>query len=168
MQTVRRCRWDLVPWPGIEPRAPALGAPSLSHWLTRRVPWVLRFKPFPPLSSAPPSAGSLCVLCAQSCLSLCGPWTAARQAPLSMGYPQARILEWVAMSSSRGSSHPRDQTWISCTAGRFFTESDSSLLSALRVATSAYLRLWHFSWQYWFQLVLHPAWHFARGTLHRS
>ena len=32
------------------------------------------------------------------------PWTIARQAPLSMGILQARILEWVAMSSSRGSS----------------------------------------------------------------
>ena len=34
---------------------------------------------------------------------------------------QARILEWVAISFSRGSSQPRDQTWVSCTAGRFFT-----------------------------------------------
>ena len=32
------------------------------------------------------------------------PWTVARQAPLSMGTLQARILEWVAMSFSRGSS----------------------------------------------------------------
>ena len=32
------------------------------------------------------------------------PWTVARQAPLSMGILQARILEWVAMPSSRGSS----------------------------------------------------------------
>ena len=31
-------------------------------------------------------------------------WTIARQAPLSMGILQARILEWVSMSSSRGSS----------------------------------------------------------------
>ena len=30
------------------------------------------------------------------------------------GIFQARILEWVAISSSRGSSHPRDQTLISC------------------------------------------------------
>ena len=30
--------WDLVPWPGIEPRSPALGAWSLSHWTTREVP----------------------------------------------------------------------------------------------------------------------------------
>ena len=34
---------------------------------------------------------------------------------------QARILEWVAISFSRGSSRPRDQTWVSCIAGRFFT-----------------------------------------------
>ena len=27
--------WDLVPWPGIEPRPPALGTQSLSHWTTR-------------------------------------------------------------------------------------------------------------------------------------
>ena len=35
-------------------------------------------------------------------------WTVVRQAPLSMGILQARILEWVAMPSSRGSSQPRD------------------------------------------------------------
>ena len=38
------------------------------------------------------------------------PWTIARQAPLSMGILQARILEWVAMPSCRGSSQPRDGT----------------------------------------------------------
>ena len=36
------------------------------------------------------------------------PWTVAPQAPLSMGILQARILEWVAMPSSRESSRPRD------------------------------------------------------------
>ena len=34
---------------------------------------------------------------------------------------QARILEWVAIPFSRGSFLPRDWTWVSCTAGRFFT-----------------------------------------------
>ena len=34
---------------------------------------------------------------------------------------QARILEWVAMPSSRGSSRPRDQIQVSGIAGRFFT-----------------------------------------------
>ena len=35
-------------------------------------------------------------------------WTVVFQAPLSMGISQARILEWVAISCSRGSSQPRD------------------------------------------------------------
>ena len=30
--------WDLVPWPGIEPRPPALAVQSLSHWTTRKFP----------------------------------------------------------------------------------------------------------------------------------
>jgi len=37
------------------------------------------------------------------------------------GILQARILEWVVIPFSRGSSRPRDQTWVSCTAGRFFS-----------------------------------------------
>ena len=63
------------------------------------------------------------VLCSvtQSCPTLCDPWTAALQAPLSMGICQARILEWGAMPSSRGSSQSRDQTQDSCISGRFFT-----------------------------------------------
>ena len=38
------------------------------------------------------------------------------------GILQARILEWVAISFSRGFSQPRDRTWVSCTGGRFFTD----------------------------------------------
>ena len=37
------------------------------------------------------------------------------------GISQTRILEWVTVSFSRGSSQPRDQTHVSCMAGRFFT-----------------------------------------------
>ena len=37
------------------------------------------------------------------------------------GILQARTLEWVAISFSRGSSQPRDRTQVSCVAGRFFT-----------------------------------------------
>ena len=51
------------------------------------------------------------------------------------GILQARILEWVAIPFSRESFRPRDQTWVSCTAGRFFTiwvtrENKSLLLSS--------------------------------------
>ena len=38
------------------------------------------------------------------------------------GIFQARILEWVAISFSRGSPQPRDWTQVSCTAGKFFTD----------------------------------------------
>ena len=34
---------------------------------------------------------------------------------------QARILEWITISSSRGSSQPRNWTWVSCIAGQLFT-----------------------------------------------
>ena len=37
------------------------------------------------------------------------------------GILQARIVEWVVIFFSRGSSWPRDQTWVSCIAGRFCT-----------------------------------------------
>ena len=39
------------------------------------------------------------------------------------GILQARILEWVAVPVSRGSSQPRDQTQVSCIAGEFFMSS---------------------------------------------
>ena len=64
-----------------------------------------------------------CVLClvTQSCPTLCSPWTEAQQAPLSMRILQARVLQWVPMPSSSGSSQHRDRTQTSCTAGGFFT-----------------------------------------------
>ena len=37
------------------------------------------------------------------------------------GILQDRILEWVAIPFSRGSSQPRDQTQVSCIASGFFT-----------------------------------------------
>ena len=52
---------------------------------------------------------------AQSCPTLCNlPGSSVH------GILQARILEWVSISFSRGSSQPRDRTWVSCIAGRRF------------------------------------------------
>ena len=48
-------------------------------------------------------------------------WTVAHPGSSAQGILQARILEWVASSFSRGSSQPRDQTCVSCIVGRFFT-----------------------------------------------
>ena len=59
---------------------------------------------------------------AQSCLTPRDPHGLYSPPDSSVhGILQARILAWVAMSFSRGSSSPRDQTWVSCIAGRFFT-----------------------------------------------
>ena len=48
-------------------------------------------------------------------------WTVAHQAPLTTGILQARILEWGAMLSSRGSFQPRDWTQVSHIAHWFYT-----------------------------------------------
>ena len=48
------------------------------------------------------------------------PWAVACPIPVHE-ILQERILEWVAISFSRGSSRSRDWTWVFCTAGRFFT-----------------------------------------------
>ena len=53
------------------------------------------------------------VLVTQSCLTLCDPMDYSPPGSSVHGILQARILEWVAMPSSRGSSQLRDQTPIS-------------------------------------------------------
>ena len=67
---------------------------------------------------------NVCVLVAQSCPTLCDPmdWGAhlAPHGRIPHGILQARILEWVALLFSRGSSQPTDWTWVSCISGRFF------------------------------------------------
>ena len=60
----------------------------------------------------------------QSYLALCNPMDCSLPGFSVHGILQARILEWVAMPSSRGSFCPRDRTHVSCvscTADEFFT-----------------------------------------------
>ena len=57
----------------------------------------------------------------QWCLTLCDPMDCSLPGSSIHGVFQARILEWVAMSFSRGFSWPMDWTCVSCSAGRFFT-----------------------------------------------
>ena len=60
----------------------------------------------------------LCVLVTWLCLIVCNPMDCSPVGFSIHGILQARILEWVAIPFSRVSSQPRDQTWISCIAGR--------------------------------------------------
>ena len=59
---------------------------------------------------------AICVLCldAQSCPTLCDPMDCCPPGSSVHGISQARILEWVAMPSSRGSSRSRDRTHLCC------------------------------------------------------
>ena len=58
---------------------------------------------------------------AQSCPTLCDPMDCSPPGSSVHGILQARILEWVAMPSSRGSSPAKDQSQVSHIAGRFLT-----------------------------------------------
>ena len=56
----------------------------------------------------------VCTKSLQSCLALSDPMDYSLPSTSVLGILPARILEWVAMPSSRGSSRPRDPTHISC------------------------------------------------------
>ena len=56
-----------------------------------------------------------------SVVSLCDLVACSLPGSSVQGISQARMLEWVAISFSRGSPQCRDQIQVSCTAGRFFT-----------------------------------------------
>ena len=63
----------------------------------------------------------VCVLVAQSCPTLCDPMDCSLPGSSVHGIVQARILEWVAMLFSRGTSRPRDPKEVSGITGTFFT-----------------------------------------------
>ena len=94
-------RGILVPRPGIEPAPLALKASSLNHRLLgkslRRV---------------------LATVCtssvAQSCLTLFNPMGCSPSGSSVYGILQARILEWVAISSPKGTLQLKDRTHVSC------------------------------------------------------
>ena len=61
------------------------------------------------------------VLVAQSCLTICNPMDCIPPGSSVHGILQARILEWVAIPFSKGSSQPSNWTQVSYIVGRFFT-----------------------------------------------
>ena len=127
--------WDL-PDPGIEPTSPALQADSLllkvslslqagyslhppREALSALSDNINRDQCEPQWNQTKQTKGACSV--AQLCLTLCDPMHCSSPVSSVHGIFQTRILEWIAMPSSRGSSWPRNQTCISCITGRFFT-----------------------------------------------
>ena len=78
----------------------------------------------------------------QSCPTLCDPMDCSPPGSSVHGILSARILEWVAIPFSRGSSQARDQTQVSCNASRFFTIWATREASMIPYASE----LSHFSW----------------------
>ena len=75
----------------------------------------------------------------QSCPSLCDPMDCNLPGSSLHGILQARVLEWVAISFSRGSSQPRDQTWVSRIPGRHFNLRANRYRVATKTGTGNHL-----------------------------
>ena len=80
-----------------------------------------RFYPGVAETSGPRPCRAVLRLVALSCPTHCDPMDCSPPGSSVHGILQARILDWVAMPSSRASSQPRDQTKVSHIASRFFT-----------------------------------------------
>ena len=98
-----------LPNPGTEPMSPEY--PALAGgFSTTSTPWEAQI----PVKESESEVSQLYP-------TLCDPVDCNPPGSSIHGILQARILEWAAISFSRGSSQPRDQTWVSCTADRHFT-----------------------------------------------
>ena len=62
-----------------------------------------------------------CVLVTGLCSTLCDPTNCSLPRFSGHGILQVRMLEWIAIPFSRGSSWPKGWTLVSCITGRFFT-----------------------------------------------
>ena len=103
-QNFHKCRTKSIAYP-----FPILGT------LDGSVPlWALPLWEFSPFLTA-------CGLIAKSCPTLFDLMDHSPSGSSVHGISQARILKWVAISFSRGSSQPRDRIQVSCIAGRLFT-----------------------------------------------
>ena len=88
----------------------------------------------------------LTVLVAQSCLTPCDPMDCRPPGSSVHGILQAGILEWIAIPFSRGSSQPRDRTWVSCIAGGFFSIWTVQAQQDLLPTRDSVWSLNHMSW----------------------
>ena len=97
--------------------------PHLLHWQVDSLPL-----------SHQESLSKLYTKLLQPCPTLCDPMGCSSPGSSVHGICQARVLEWVVISSTRGSSQPRDQTRVSRIAGRLYHLShQGSLYSQLKI-----------------------------------
>ena len=77
------------------------------------------------------------VLVTQLCPTLCDSMDCTLPGFSVHGILQSRMLEWVAIWFSRGSSHPRDQTWVFHIAAVFFTTEPPGLEDSYYISRSS-------------------------------
>ena len=101
----------------------------LPQWFFLRVPqtWILT----PPGNTGKKKVKSESEV-AQSCLTLCDTMGCSLWGSSVHGIFLARVLEWVAISFSKGSSRPRDRIWVFCIAGRCFYRLNHQATQARR------------------------------------
>ena len=93
------------------------------------------------------------MLVTQSCPTLCNPVDCSPPGSSVHGILQARILQWVAISFSRGSSQPRDQTQISLVAQNLSAIQETQVRSLVgedalekEMATHSSVLAWEIPW----------------------
>ena len=111
--TVDKTVWRVGPWRG---RLPFSLLP-----LAKVLPCVNSMCVWGVVGGSIEAKGSYMCLVAHSCLTLCDSMDCSLPDSFFHGILQARILEWVAIPFSRGSSRPKDGTPVSCIAVGFFT-----------------------------------------------
>ena len=96
----------------------------------------------PPATHSPLPCHFQLTSVSHSVMSLCSSMVYSPPGSSVHRFLQARILKWVAIPFSRGSFQLRDQTWVSCIAGRFFNHlSHQGSLSSLRTKVNNLHRL---------------------------
>ena len=96
-----------------------------------------RGKQFSMVISSKTRLNILCIrVCVLSHVRLCDPVDWSPPGSSVHGILQARVLEWVAVSSSKGSSRPRDQTGIT---GRFFPAVPPGKLQNITLSYSKFM-----------------------------
>ena len=84
------------------------------------------------------------------------------------GILQARILEWVTLPFSRGSSQPRDRTQVSCIAGGFFTNwaiREAAQFKAFMYISGRIFCIWLKFRSWWVNIPVLEIWGAARAQL---
>ena len=109
-------RWAYSPWPYVFPLSGRVRTWPFECKVQGRVSSCLGLKVGTLREEEESDDARFMCMCVHTepCPTLCDPMDCSPPGSLSMGLSQARILGWVAISSSRRSSWPRGQTCISC------------------------------------------------------